>query len=84
MIRFFLLAAGAVFLVGCGAETEQPTIKATIPPEGAAASGDAHCSAVARERADDALMNGYGFRIEQSVFQEAYEDCVVWRSRGTD
>jgi hypothetical protein len=81
MIRFFLLAAMAGLLVGCGTAIDQPTANLEIPAEEAATPDGAHCSAVARERANDALSNGYGFRIEESVFQEAYQDCMVWRGR---
>jgi len=81
MIRFSVLAAAAALLAGCGAETEQPMVNPQIPAQEAATSDAAHCSAVALERANDALMNGYGFGIEESVFQEAYQDCMAWRSR---
>lgn len=83
MIRFFLWLAAAGLLVGCGTETEQPTVNLAIPPPEATTSDSLHCGAVARERADDALMNGYGFQIEESVFQEAYQDCMAWRSPRT-
>ena len=79
MIRLFLLAAAAGFLAGCGTEVQPPNVTGvdatqTIVPD------DAHCIAVARERANDALANGYGFQIEESVFQESYADCVAWRA----
>jgi len=82
MIRFFVLAAGAALLAGCGTEAEQPTANPDIATQQGATPDSAHCSAIARERADDALMNGYGFRVAGSVSQEAYQDCMAWRSRG--
>jgi hypothetical protein len=81
MIRYFLLAAAAGLLAGCGTDTHQPAANGEIPAQGAATPDGIHCSAVARERANDALTNGYGFQIEESVFQEAYQDCMAWRAR---
>lgn len=80
MVRFVFLAVTAGLLVGCATETDQPAAGVEIPADGAATPDGAHCSAVARARANDALANGYGFQIEESVFQEAYQDCMAWRS----
>lgn len=80
MVWFFFLALTAGLLVGCGAQTEQPAVDPEVLANEAATSDSAHCGAVARERANDALMNGYGFRIAESVSQEAYQDCLAWRS----
>jgi hypothetical protein len=80
MIRLFLFAATAGFLVGCGTEVQPPNVTGVDAPQ-SIAPDDAHCSAVARERANDALANGYGLQIEESVFQESYDDCVAWRAR---
>ena len=79
MIRLFLLAAAAGFLAGCGTEVQPPNVTGVDATQ-AIVPDDAHCSAVARERANDALANGYGFEIEESVFQESYADCVAWRA----
>jgi hypothetical protein len=43
--------------------------------------GDAHCQAVARQRANDARANGYSIEIADSVFSEAYQDCMVELSK---
>jgi len=80
MIRLLLFVAAAGFLAGCGTEVQPPNVTGVgatqvIAPE------DAHCGAVARERANDALVNGYGLQIEESVFQESYSDCMAWRVR---
>lgn len=80
MLRLLILTAAAGVLAGCGTEMDQsPTSGGSAAPAGMSPV-EAHCSAVARERADDALMNGYGFQIEESVFREAYEDCMAWRA----
>jgi hypothetical protein len=80
MIRFGLLLVATALLGGCGSESQEPP--AISGP--AAALGispeDVHCRAVARQRATDALANGYGFEIEDSVYQETYRDCMDWRT----
>jgi len=80
MIRFFLLAAATGFLAACGTEVQPPNVSGVDAAQ-ALAPVNAHCNAVARERADDALANGYGFQVEESVFQESYDDCMTWRAR---
>ena len=79
MLRLFLLAATAG-LLGCGTEIDQSPTNGGSPVQAEAVPDDVHCSAVARQRADDALTNGYSFQIEASVFQEAYQDCMAWRA----
>jgi hypothetical protein len=39
---------------------------------------DAHCKAVARQRAADARANGYSFNMADVVYDGTYKDCVVW------
>lgn len=76
-----MLVVGAALLDGCGTDLPEPAPVAAPanaqPPE----PDEIHCGAVARERADDALANGYGFDIEESVYQETYDDCLAWRRR---
>jgi hypothetical protein len=80
MRRFLFWAAAAGVLAGCGPEIRE------LPPTGEvpvrqATPLDAHCRSVAAERANDALMNGYDLQIQQDIFQEAYQDCMTWRTR---
>jgi hypothetical protein len=39
---------------------------------------DAHCKAVAHQRAADARANGYSFSMADVVYDGTYKDCVVW------
>jgi|SRR5580704_14954218 len=81
--RMIVFVAALNLLAGCGtdagsmrASNQLPAVSGDIvehqPPP-----GDTHCRAVARQRADDARMNGYSFQIENSVRAEAYQDCVA-------
>jgi hypothetical protein len=79
MIRLFLLAATAGLLAGCATDVQQSSAIPGTPAEEAVSPDDAHCRSVARQRANDALVNGYGLQIQQSVFREAYQDCMTWR-----
>jgi hypothetical protein len=70
-----LLIAASALLDGCNSNhPEPPPVYAQSPR-----SDDEHCHSVARERADDALANGYDFNIAGRVYQETYDDCVAWR-----
>jgi hypothetical protein len=80
MIRWILLAAAAGFLSACAADIPQTPVILGRSADEAVAPDDAHCQAVARERADDALANGYGLQIEQGILQETYQDCMAWRT----
>jgi hypothetical protein len=80
MIRLFLLAATAGFLAGCGTDVPQFSAISRMPAKESVSPDDAHCRSVGRQRANDALMNGFGLQIQESVFHEAYEDCMAWRT----
>ena len=82
-IRMFILAAAAALLVGCTDVLTSAT-KPESPAEETGTPDNIHCRNVARGRADDALTNGYGLQIEERVFQEAYQDCMAWRSPKPD
>jgi hypothetical protein len=70
-----------MLLHGCSSDFPEPSFVPATSNAGTLAPDGAHCRAVARERADDALANGYGFGIEESVYQETYDDCLTWRRR---
>lgn len=74
----FVLAIIPALLAGCGNVMQGAPTISTIEQEPAP---DSHCSAVARQRAEDALANGYGFGIEDTVYRESYADCISWRER---
>ena len=72
------------FFAGCASDVQQfPTVPVQVA-SGAATAEDTHCRAVARDRANDALANGYGFQIGESIFQESYRDCMTWRAGKPD
>lgn len=68
-------------LCGCGSESQEPPLMSGPAAATGISPDDAHCRAVARQRANDALANGYGFEIEDSVYLETYRDCAEWRAR---
>jgi len=42
---------------------------------------DAHCQAVAHQRATDARANGYSFGMAQTIYDGTYKNCVAWDSQ---
>ncbi|HEX9159588.1 MAG TPA: hypothetical protein VF835_05115 [Rhizomicrobium sp.] len=42
---------------------------------------DAHCEAVARQRADDAAANGLDRETQEVVRQGTYANCLAWDSQ---
>jgi hypothetical protein len=73
----FLVTIGIALLEGCGSGPSGPaTAAATIDPR-LLPPGEFLCQSVARERADDAVANGYSFNIEGAVYQETYDDCMA-------
>lgn len=42
---------------------------------------DAHCRAVAHQRAADAHANGFSFEMSDIVYDGTYKDCVAWASQ---
>lgn len=76
-----LLALVAMLLDGCGSDARGTLPVPATVEEQAAGPDEAHCRAVAKQRADDAHANGYEFAVEERVYQETYDDCMAWRSR---
>lgn len=77
-----LLFIAIAFLGGCASDRLNRAAATAVDAQ-SLPPGALHCLAVARERADDALANGYAFDIEESVYRETYGDCVAWRARDT-
>ena len=75
------MVIATVFPGGCESDIQMPPELSGTVAEQPATPDEAHCRAVAEERAADALANGYGFEVEQSVYQETYGDCMTWRAR---
>jgi hypothetical protein len=81
--RMIVFVAALNLLAGCGTDAGSMRTSNQLPAvsgdvvEHQPPLGDAHCRAVARQRADDARMNGYSFQIESSVRAEAYQDCLA-------
>jgi hypothetical protein len=38
----------------------------------------ARCQAVAKQRASDAGMNGYGEDLQKAIYTGTYQDCLQW------
>ena len=81
--RLIVPVAALAFLAACGSA---PVSWLTSNAESGSEQGandareglpkDEHCTVIARQRADDARANGYDLKIENSVFAEAYRDCI--------
>jgi hypothetical protein len=56
------------------AETQAPQIAAAPVPNAV----DAHCQAVAHQRAADAHANGFSFKMADVIYEGTYKDCVAW------
>jgi|SRR5579871_3831099 len=55
------------------------SVPETPPPVPVVSSGpDAHCTAVARQRADDAAESGMDRETQEIVRRGAYADCLSW------
>jgi hypothetical protein len=74
-----LLAMATPLLGGCSGHLLASSSPVTT--EDAPASGELYCSAIARQRADDAIANGYDFDIEEGIYRETRDDCMSWRGR---
>jgi len=58
-----------------------PPPTADETPTGPVNAIDAHCQAVAQQRAADARANGYSFKMESTVYNGTYQECVEWDAR---
>jgi len=80
MLRFVFLGAVVLCLAGCESDADfwpafgdsQPAASATP------AYDDAHCQAIAYERAADAKANGYDDELREIVYSGTYAECVAW------
>jgi len=56
-----------------------PTPTASYAPVAqAAASPSAHCTTLAKQRAQDAAFQGEDADTQESVYNRTYSDCVAW------
>lgn len=55
----------------------RPPVTTTVAPA-PVKTVDAHCQAVAHQRASDARANGYSFEMESTVYDGTYQACVAW------
>ena len=87
MLRFAFLCAVALSLCGCESDADfwQPVTdtgwlfgdaQPAVPV--AAAYDDAHCQAIAHERAADAKANGYDDELREIVYSGTYAECAAW------
>jgi hypothetical protein len=83
MLRFVFIGALALSLAGCESDADfwQPVDNAwpfgdsqPAPP----AYDNAHCQAIAYERAADAKANGYDDESREIVYSGTYAECVAW------
>jgi hypothetical protein len=79
--RLFLLLAAVPLLHACGSDRQEPLSRSETIDASPLSPDQEHCRAVARERADDALANGYGLEVEDSMYRETYDECISWRIR---
>jgi hypothetical protein len=85
-LRILVVAASLLLLAGCETSGDGWRILGdqqarAVPTSGATTadrSFDAHCVAVARQRATDARANGYSIEMEDTIYQGTYKDCVAW------
>lgn len=89
-LRTIIVLAAALVLAGC--ETDEDfwrpyhyVMNEVRPAPARAALAqrnanpiDAHCRAVARQRAADAGANGYSLEMENTIYAGTYKDCVSW------
>jgi len=89
-LRIVIVVAAAAFLFGCETDDEYwPPFHDSAgnsPAQSEASSPatppyDAHCHAVAHQRAADARANGYSIEMEETVYQGTYKDCMSWESQ---
>src|SRR6185312_12896676 len=60
---------------------------ATLPPSPPVVSGPspgsvAQCTAVAKQRASDAGVNGYDEKTQRQIYDGTYKDCMQWSPNG--
>jgi hypothetical protein len=86
MLRFLFISVFALCLAGCesGADFWQPVddawpfsdSQAAVPA--VATADNAHCAALAYERAADAKANGYDDELREAVYSGTYAECAAW------
>lgn len=61
--------------------TDHYLTSSAVPDEGgdpSRAPPNAHCVAVAQQRARDATANGYDNDIVAAIYRGSYRDCAAW------
>jgi hypothetical protein len=92
-LRIFVVVAALLLLAGCEANgsgwrsdyhstnDEQTSAAPSAATTRPSMPVDAHCVAVARQRAMDARENGYDVDMEDTIYQGTYKDCAAWDAR---
>jgi len=88
MLRFVFICAVALSLGGCESTADiwQPVADGTwlfgeaqpMAVPAVATYDDAHCQAIAQERAADAKANGYDEELREIVYSGTYAECAAW------
>ncbi|HEX3430663.1 MAG TPA: hypothetical protein VHT03_07235 [Rhizomicrobium sp.] len=55
-----------------------PETPAVTSAPAAVPAGDAHCTAIARQRAEDTAAAGLDRETQEIVRRGAYADCLAW------
>lgn len=92
-MKKWMVFAAALLLAGCGEDTDgwvpgaepvpqgPPSTPATAAPAAPAlAQVDAHCRDVARQRSMDGKNFGYDRDTLKAIYDDAYQECVAWRT----
>ena len=89
IVKIVIVIAAAISLAGCGGLDsylyDDPPTTSASSAEGSggasAAPANAHCEALARQRASDAEPNGDDEDTEEAIYRFTYDDCVAWDAR---
>jgi hypothetical protein len=78
MTRVLSVILLGAWLAGCGAFPPAPPPELPKPQAAEAPDG---CKAVAEERAQDAVWNGFDETMGHRIYRATYQDCVTTRVR---
>jgi hypothetical protein len=85
-LKFAFTLCFVLVLSGCESDADfwRPyqlltgTVASPVPQEVQTTSKDPHCDSVARQRASDAIANGFDTSLAELIYRGTYSDCVAW------